>query len=48
MYRVFNMGIGMVIIASLENAKKIGLELPESKIIGKITELKGNSRVILD
>jgi len=48
MYRVFNMGIGMVIIASPDNAKKIVNELPETKVIGKITKLEGSSRVILD
>ena len=48
MYRVFNMGIGMVIIASADNAKGIVQELPESKIIGKITRMDGCSRVILD
>jgi phosphoribosylformylglycinamidine cyclo-ligase len=47
MYRVFNMGIGMVIIASPSNAKKIVKELPESKVIGKITKLDGGSRVVL-
>ena len=48
MYRVFNMGIGMVIIASAENAKKITRELPEAKTIGSITKLEGGSRVVLD
>jgi phosphoribosylformylglycinamidine cyclo-ligase len=48
MYRVFNMGIGMVIIASADNAKGIIQQLPESKIIGKITRMDGCSRVILD
>jgi phosphoribosylformylglycinamidine cyclo-ligase len=48
MYRVFNMGIGMVIIASTDNAKKIVKQLPESKLIGKITKIEGSSRVILD
>ncbi|MGA3094614.1 MAG: phosphoribosylformylglycinamidine cyclo-ligase [Dehalococcoidales bacterium] len=48
MYRVFNMGIGMVIIASADNTKGIVQELPESKIIGKITRMDGCSRVVLD
>lgn len=48
MYHVFNMGIGMVIIASPEKAKIINEQLPESKPIGRITGLEGTSRVILD
>jgi phosphoribosylformylglycinamidine cyclo-ligase len=48
MYRVFNMGIGMVVIASPGNAKKITRELPEAKVIGKIIEVESSSRVILD
>jgi phosphoribosylformylglycinamidine cyclo-ligase len=48
MYRVFNMGIGMVIITSADNAKIFTHDLPESKVIGKITRLDGASRVILD
>jgi phosphoribosylformylglycinamidine cyclo-ligase len=48
MYHVFNMGIGMVIITSADNAKKLSRELPEAKTIGKIIKLEGGSRVILD
>ena len=48
MYRVFNMGIGMVIIASAANAEKIVQQLPESKRIGEITRSSNDQRVILD
>jgi phosphoribosylformylglycinamidine cyclo-ligase len=48
MYRVFNMGIGMVIIASAANAEKIAQQLPESKRIGEITRSSNDQRVILD
>jgi phosphoribosylformylglycinamidine cyclo-ligase len=48
MYRVFNMGSGMVIIASPENAEKIMHELPEALEIGKIVEQTDDRRVILD
>ncbi len=47
MYRVFNMGIGMVIIATPENAAKIAKKLPEAKNIGEITKQTGEQRVIL-
>jgi phosphoribosylformylglycinamidine cyclo-ligase len=47
MYRVFNMGIGMVIIASTDNAGEIVQRLPEAKRIGEITRQEGEARVIL-
>lgn len=48
MYRVFNMGIGMVVIASPENAGEITRKLPEARIIGHITKLQKSARVILE
>ena len=36
MYRVFNMGIGMVIIASPRMPIKIKKALPEAKTIGRL------------
>jgi phosphoribosylformylglycinamidine cyclo-ligase len=48
MYHVFNMGIGMVIITSPDKAGLITEQLPEAKEIGRITELEGISRVILE
>ena len=48
MYRVFNMGIGMVIIASPENIVELLRHLPEARQIGRITHLINNQQVILD
>jgi phosphoribosylformylglycinamidine cyclo-ligase len=48
MYHVFNMGIGMVIMASADNAAEITRQVPEARQIGEITRLTGNSRVVLD
>jgi phosphoribosylformylglycinamidine cyclo-ligase len=48
MYHVFNMGIGMVIMASADNAAEITRQVPEAVQIGEITRLTGNSRVVLD
>jgi phosphoribosylaminoimidazole (AIR) synthetase len=42
------MGIGMVIITSPDKAGLITEQLPEAKEIGRITELEGISRVILE
>ena len=48
MYRVFNMGIGMAVIAAPENVKKMTRALPEVKVIGEVVRQKGEARVIID
>jgi phosphoribosylformylglycinamidine cyclo-ligase len=48
MYRVFNMGIGMVIIYSPDNAKQVTKALPEAKVIGEVVKQKGEARVVID
>jgi len=45
--RVFNMGIGMVIVCSPENAKPVTKALPEAKIVGEVVEQKGKARVVI-
>jgi len=47
MYRVFNMGIGMVLFCSFENATKTCNRLPDAIIIGRITTQESEGRVIL-
>jgi len=48
MYRVFNMGVGMVIICSPDNADQIIGALPEVHIIGEVVEQVGEARVVID
>ena len=48
MYRVFNMGIGMVLICSPDNAKQLTKQLPEAKIIGEVVKQVGKVRVVID
>jgi len=48
MYHVFNMGIGMVLIVSLENVRCIQETLPEAVIIGETVKQEGNTRIIID
>jgi len=48
MYRVFNMGIGMVLICLPNNINQLTQALPEAKIIGEVVEQKGKARVIID
>jgi phosphoribosylformylglycinamidine cyclo-ligase len=48
MYRVFNMGIGMVIIGSPDNSEKLLQALPEARNIGEVVKQAGKERVIID
>jgi phosphoribosylformylglycinamidine cyclo-ligase len=48
MYHVFNMGIGMAVINSKENADYLLKRLPEAKVIGEVVKQKANERVIID
>jgi phosphoribosylformylglycinamidine cyclo-ligase len=45
MYRVFNMGIGMVLISSSTDADRFIRALPDAKIIGEVVEQRGEVRV---
>ena len=47
MYRVFNMGIGMVLICSPDNADQLTKALPEAYIVGKVVEQRGEARVVI-
>jgi phosphoribosylformylglycinamidine cyclo-ligase len=48
MYHVFNMGIGMVLVCSPDNADQLTKALPEAHIVGKVVEQRGEARVIID
>ncbi|HEX74499.1 MAG TPA: phosphoribosylformylglycinamidine cyclo-ligase [Dehalococcoidia bacterium] len=47
MYRVFNMGIGVVLICSPKDVDQLTQALPEAKIIGEMVEQVGKARVII-
>ncbi len=47
MYRVFNMGIGMTIVCSPQQAEDIASILPQARAIGEITKAGGAERVTL-
>lgn len=47
MYRVFNMGIGMVVICLPDSVGQLTEALPEAKVIGKIIGAEGKERVII-
>jgi phosphoribosylformylglycinamidine cyclo-ligase len=48
MYRVFNMGIGMVVISAPENVSRLAKKLPEIMVIGEVVKKSGEARVIID
>jgi len=47
MYRVFNMGLGMVVICSPQNVDKIVKLIPEAQLVGEVIEQKGKKRVVI-
>jgi phosphoribosylformylglycinamidine cyclo-ligase len=47
MYRVFNMGVGMVIICSKDNVDHLTGALPEAKVIGEVIKQGGEARVVI-
>lgn len=47
MYRVFNMGVGMVIMCSPDDVAEIIDSMPEARRVGKIVEQEGDMRVII-
>jgi phosphoribosylformylglycinamidine cyclo-ligase len=48
MYRVFNMGVGMVIVCSMHDMGALVRLVPEAKMIGEVVEQKGRTRTIID
>ena len=48
MYRVFNMGIGMVVICSPEDVSKLTETLPDANVIGEVVRQAGEKRVVLE
>jgi len=47
MYRVFNMGVGMVLICSPDDVNQLTKALPEAKVIGEVVKQVGKARVII-
>lgn len=47
MYRVFNMGVGMVIVCSPQKVTKLTATLPETRVIGEVIEAKEKEKVII-
>jgi phosphoribosylformylglycinamidine cyclo-ligase len=47
MYRVFNMGIGMVVFCSPQDIDELRRLVPEARLIGEVVKQKGENRVII-
>jgi phosphoribosylformylglycinamidine cyclo-ligase len=47
MYRVFNMGVGMVIFCSPRDVDELRKLMPEAKLIGEVVKQKDENRVII-
>jgi len=47
MYRVFNMGLGMVVICSQDDVAKLTAAVPEAILVGEVVEQVGRERVII-
>jgi phosphoribosylformylglycinamidine cyclo-ligase len=47
MYRVFNMGIGMVLVCSPEDADRITGTLPEAMVIGEVVKQTGEVKAVV-
>jgi phosphoribosylformylglycinamidine cyclo-ligase len=48
MYRVFNMGIGMVLVCSPDNADQLTQALPEAQIIGEVVKRERETGVVIE
>ena len=47
MYRVFNMGLGMVLACDRSNADEVLASVPESRVVGEVTATTDDQRVAL-
>ena len=45
MYRVFNMGLGMVLVCDRSQAEEIGSLVPEARVVGEVVQASGEGRV---
>ncbi len=48
MFRVFNMGIGMVVACTPDDARKLTAGLPEARPIGDVVERKGGPAAVIE
>jgi len=47
MYRVFNMGLGMVLVCAQADVEAVRSLLPEARVVGQVVPQAGGKRVVL-
>ena len=47
MYRVFNMGLGMVLVCELDNVRDVMTQVPESLQIGEVVKHNSGKRIVI-
>ena len=47
MYRVFNMGVGMILVCSSSDVEELTKKIPEARIIGEVVEQKEKQRIAM-
>jgi len=47
MYRVFNMGVGMMVICSPHNVAELMADMPYAAVVGEVVEGKGEDRAVI-
>jgi phosphoribosylformylglycinamidine cyclo-ligase len=47
MYRVFNMGLGMVLVCAQGDVEAVRTLVPEARVVGQVVPVSGDKRVIL-
>jgi phosphoribosylaminoimidazole (AIR) synthetase len=47
MLRVFNMGLGMVLVCAPSDVKVVREPMPESRLVGRVVPQSGDQRVVL-
>jgi phosphoribosylformylglycinamidine cyclo-ligase len=48
MYRVFNMGIGMVVVCSPGDTRRFTEALPDAKVVGEVVQQSGEVRTVIE
>jgi phosphoribosylformylglycinamidine cyclo-ligase len=47
MYRVFNMGVGMVLAVGRDDVSSVQADVPEARLIGEVVAVESGPRVVL-
>ena len=48
MYRVFNMGLGMVLVSAPDQVAEVQRLLPEARVVGEVVPQRDEGRVVIE